>query len=60
MDMGVQELGLLDPGSRLSVMVENVVLAGPHGMGDDQKLLAQEVSHDLMWHQELWDQRCSA
>ncbi len=41
MDLGVQGIGLLDPGSRLSVMVENIVPAGLHGMGDGQELLDQ-------------------
>ena len=41
LNLGAQGLNLLDPGSRLSVMVENVVLAGPHGMGDGQELLYQ-------------------
>jgi len=41
LDLEVQGLDLLDPGSGLSVMVENVVPAGPHGMGDGQELLYQ-------------------
>jgi len=41
MDLGVQGLGLLDLGSRLSVVVKNVVLAGPHGVRDGQELFDQ-------------------
>jgi len=41
LNLGVQGLSLLDPGSRLGVVVENIVLAGPHGMGDGQELLDQ-------------------
>ena len=41
LNLGAQGLNLLDLGCRLSVMVENDVLAGPHGMGDGQELFYQ-------------------
>jgi len=39
LDLEVQGLDLLDLGSGLSVVMENVVPAGPHGVGDGQELL---------------------
>jgi len=41
LNLGTQRLSLLNLVSRLSVVVENIVPAGPHGMGDGQELLDQ-------------------
>ena len=44
LNLGAQGLNLLDPCSRLCVVVENVVPAGPHGIGDGQQELLYQGS----------------